>query len=109
MARRKMEERRAVRPEEALTANPEMVVLGRESRGLTARELARRMSVTPGLISQIESGISRSCAAYWRIPKHSSSSSSLCEGWARACCSIDGGNASRVGCSGRSMHGPTFS
>jgi Zn-dependent peptidase ImmA (M78 family)/DNA-binding XRE family transcriptional regulator len=37
--------------------NPEMLVLARESRGLRQSELARRLSVTQGKVSKIESGL----------------------------------------------------
>jgi Zn-dependent peptidase ImmA (M78 family) len=37
--------------------NPEMLVLARESRGITQSELARLLSVTPGNLSRIESGL----------------------------------------------------
>lgn len=37
--------------------NPQMLVLARESRGMTQGELASRMSVTQGNISKIESGL----------------------------------------------------
>lgn len=37
--------------------NPEMVILARESRGLTQRELAERLSVSPGWLSRVEGGL----------------------------------------------------
>lgn len=36
--------------------NPDMIVLARQSRGLTQRELAKELKVTQGMISKIESG-----------------------------------------------------
>jgi Zn-dependent peptidase ImmA (M78 family)/DNA-binding XRE family transcriptional regulator len=37
--------------------NPEMLVLARQSRGISQRELARILSVSPGWLSKIEGGI----------------------------------------------------
>lgn len=37
--------------------NPEMIVLARQSRGLSQKELARKLSITPALLSKMESGI----------------------------------------------------
>lgn len=37
--------------------NPQMVILGRESRGLTQNELAELLSITQGKLSKIESGL----------------------------------------------------
>lgn len=37
--------------------NPSMLILARESRGLTVTELARRVEVTPGYVSKVENGI----------------------------------------------------
>jgi Zn-dependent peptidase ImmA (M78 family)/transcriptional regulator with XRE-family HTH domain len=36
---------------------PELVVLARESRGLTQSELAHKVSISPGMMSRIESGV----------------------------------------------------
>ena len=41
--------------------NPVMVVLARESRGLSQSELAQRLSVTPAALSRVESGL-RPCS-----------------------------------------------
>lgn len=38
-------------------ANPAMLILARESRGLTQTELARRLSVTQGTVSKAETGL----------------------------------------------------
>src|SRR5438132_8983926 len=37
--------------------NPNMVILGRESRGLSQKELAEKLDVTQGRISKIEKGL----------------------------------------------------
>ena len=37
--------------------NPEMIALARQSRGLSQRELAQKLSITPALLSKMESGI----------------------------------------------------
>src|SRR5215212_12019641 len=39
------------------TINPEMLVLARESRGIKQGELEKRLSVTQGKISKLESGL----------------------------------------------------
>lgn len=39
-----------------LAINPGMVVIARESRGLSQSELAQRLSISPGALSKIESG-----------------------------------------------------
>ncbi len=39
------------------TVNPEMIVLARQSRGYTQAELAKRVPMTPGWLSMVESGI----------------------------------------------------
>ncbi len=39
------------------TVNPNMVILGRESRGLSQKELAEKLDVTQGRISKIEQGL----------------------------------------------------
>jgi Zn-dependent peptidase ImmA (M78 family)/DNA-binding XRE family transcriptional regulator len=38
-------------------ANPQMVILGRESRGLTQKDLAELLSIKQGTLSKIESGL----------------------------------------------------
>lgn len=38
-------------------ANPQMITLGRQSRGLTQSELAERVSLTQGTVSKIEAGV----------------------------------------------------
>lgn len=43
-------------PNDAAGANPEMVTLARESRGLSQSELALRLSISQSLLSKIESG-----------------------------------------------------
>lgn len=37
--------------------NPEMIVLARESRGLTQKELAENIDITQGALSKIEKGL----------------------------------------------------
>lgn len=37
--------------------NPEMLILARQSRGITQRELAQMLSVSPGWLSKVEGGI----------------------------------------------------
>lgn len=37
--------------------NPEMIILARQSRGLSQKELAKRLSITPALLSKMENGI----------------------------------------------------
>lgn len=37
--------------------NPEMITLARQSRGLSQKELAEKLSITPALLSKMESGI----------------------------------------------------
>lgn len=37
--------------------NPEMITLARQSRGLSQKELAQKLSITPALLSKMESGI----------------------------------------------------
>ena len=39
------------------TANPEMIILARESRGLTQSNLAKSLSVSQGKLSKIEHGV----------------------------------------------------
>ena len=42
---------------EKQTVNPEMLILGRDLRGLTQAELARQMEVTQGKVSKMEDGL----------------------------------------------------
>ena len=44
-------------PSQGTTANPQMVSLARESRGLTQSELARQLGVSQGYISKVESSL----------------------------------------------------
>lgn len=39
------------------TVNPEMIILARQSRGLTQKELASRLAVSQGWLSRVESGL----------------------------------------------------
>jgi Zn-dependent peptidase ImmA (M78 family)/DNA-binding XRE family transcriptional regulator len=42
---------------EQIKVNPQMIILGRESRGLTQKELSDLLSITQGTLSKIESGL----------------------------------------------------
>ena len=39
--------------------NPEMLILAREARGITQSEMAKKLSVSQGNVSKIESGMIR--------------------------------------------------
>jgi len=49
--------REKTKQEEKTRVNPEMITLARESRGYTQNELAKRLRVTQGLLSKVESGL----------------------------------------------------
>jgi Zn-dependent peptidase ImmA (M78 family)/DNA-binding XRE family transcriptional regulator len=74
------------------TFNPEMLILARESRGITQGELADKISVTQGTISKIESGVLEVSDREWEkiaevlhYPRHFFSQTDRVFGYGSAC------------------------